>query len=61
MSSFGVMVPMDKFVVDGAEAEETTMEAEAACSCVSVMATKTKAPDLGRQHKFEARATRQLQ
>ena len=55
------MVPMDKFVVDGAEAEETTMEAEAACSCVSVMATKTKAPDLGRQHKFEARATRQLQ
>jgi len=47
MSSFGVMVPMDKFVVDGAEAEETTMEAEAACSSVSVMATENEGTRFG--------------
>ena len=47
VSYIGVMSSTHKFVVDIAQAEETTMKTEVACSSMSVIATKTKAPDLG--------------
>jgi len=61
VSYIGVMSPTHKFVVDIAQAEETTTKTEVACSSMSVMATKTEASDLGTQHKFETRTTRRLQ
>ena len=48
VSYIGVMSPTHKFVVNIAQADETINdETEVACSSMSVMATKTKAPDLG--------------
>jgi len=61
VSYIGVLSPTQKFVVDIDLAEETTTKTEVVCSSMSVMATKTKAPDLGTKHKFETRTTRRLQ